>query len=230
MIFLRSLVYFSLLTLSTFLFATPIILLQRLVDQDRLCRMANTWGKVNLWLLKHICGLDYCVSGWSNLPAGNCIVMAKHQSSWETIALRGILPHNQTWVLKQELLRVPIFGGALKAVGPIAIDRNAGRAAVRMVIDQGAEALKNGRWVIVFPEGTRVAPGEHKKYGAGGAILAERTGYSVLPIAHNAGTFWRRRDLRKYPGTVQVVIGPPITATGKKASAILQEKIGRAHV
>jgi 1-acyl-sn-glycerol-3-phosphate acyltransferase len=108
-------------------------------------------------------------------------------------------------------------------VEPIAIDRGAGRAAVRQILERGTEALGAGRWVVIFPEGTRVAPGERRKYGIGGALLAERSGFPVYPVAHNAGVFWRRRDLRKLPGTVQVIVGSGIDTRGKKASAINRE-------
>ena len=178
---------------------------------------------LNLRLLKFFCNLDYRIVGFEHVLKQNCIVMSKHQSTWETIALRGLLPPSQTWVLKRELLSVPFFGWALKRCQPIAIDRKSGRKAVKQVISQGTEALNAGRWVIVFPEGTRVAPGVRKKYGIGGALLAEKSRFPVVPIAHNAGDFWKRRDLRKYPGRVDVIIGPPISSEGKKASQIIAE-------
>jgi 1-acyl-sn-glycerol-3-phosphate acyltransferase len=148
--------------------------------------------------------------------------MCKHQSAWETIALRALLPPPQAWVLKQELLRVPFFGIALKRCEPIAIDRKSGRKAVRQVLTQGIHALEQGRWVIIFPEGTRVAPGVRKKYGVGGGLLAEKSGIPVVPIAHNAGTFWRRRSISKHPGTVEVVVGEPISTAGRSATEIME--------
>lgn len=126
----------------------------------------------------------------------------------------------QTWVLKRELMWIPIFGWALAAAQPIAIDRKARRHAAKQIIDQGTKYLNIGRTVVVFPEGTRVAPGTRKKYGIGGALLAEKSGFPVVPVAHNAGIFWRRRGLKKYPGTVQVVIGPAIEPKGLTASEI----------
>ena len=222
-IFLRSLLYFLALILSTTFYSTALGVVGPLLPYSRRCVLANSWGMLNLKFLKFFCGLDYEVEGLEHIQKQNCIVMSKHQSAWETLALRGLLPPSQSWVLKKELLSVPFFGWALKRCQPIAIDRKAGRRAVRQVVDQGTEALKDGRWVIIFPEGTRVAPGVRKKYGIGGALLAEKSSYPVVPIAHNAGEFWKRRDLKKYPGRVKVIIGEPIPTDGKKASQIISE-------
>ena len=115
---------------------------------------------------------------------------------------------------------------ALRAGNAIGIDRSLGRAALKQVVEEGTRRLQLGDWVVIFPEGTRTAPGERKRYGAGGAILAERSGYPVIPIAHNAGVFWRRRDIRKYPGTIQVVVGEPIETRGLSATEINQRVEG----
>ena len=165
MILLRSQIYFASLLLSTLVFAMPFWLLGRWLSDEQLGAIASHWGRVNLWLLKWICGLDFQVEGSEHIPEKNCVVMAKHQSAWETIALRCILPGNQAWVLKQELMRIPVFGWALARARPIAIDRSAGRRAVKQLVDQGKAHLEDGRYVIIFPEGTRVAPGTHKRYG-----------------------------------------------------------------
>lgn len=223
MILFRSIVYFGYMSLSVIAFSLPIALFRRFTSYDFASRASNAWGRSNLKMLKWVCNLEYRIEGWENLPDKACVVLSKHQSAWETIALRGLLPPHQAWVLKQELLNVPFFGWALKAVEPIAIDRTAGRQAVKQIVSQGVHALENERWVIVFPEGTRVAPGKRKKYGIGGSILAERSGRPVVPIAHNAGVFWRRRGIRKYPGTIDVVIGKPISTENKKASQITRE-------
>lgn len=129
----------------------------------------------------------------------------------------------QTWVMKRELLWIPIFGWGLALLEPIAIDRRAGRRAMDQVLAQGADRLARGVWVVVFPEGTRVPPGTRGRYHTGGALLAERTGRPVVPVAHNAGELWPRRSLRKYPGTVRVVIGPPIPSAGRRAADILAD-------
>lgn len=223
MIYLRSLVYLVLMALSTLIFGLAVVLTAWALPEDRRGVISNAWGKTNLWLLRVVCGLDYRVTGWEHLPETPCVIMAKHQSAWETMALRGILPPNQCWILKRELTWIPVFGWALAVMRPIAIDRKAGSKAVKQVIREGTAALKEGRLVVVFPEGTRVAPGERRKYNVGGALLAERSGYPVLPIAHNAGVFWRRRAFAKYPGTVEVVIGPVIPTAGRRATEILAD-------
>jgi len=220
MILIRSIFFFTLLVMTTTLFAIPIFTVGMLMPYRPRCQIANAWGRVNLWLLSTICGLNYQITGWENLLQRNAIILSKHQSAWETIALRALLPPEQAWVLKRELLWIPLFGWALAASQAIGIDRSSGRIAMRQVIAKGTERLKQGRLVIIFPEGTRVAPGERKRYGMGGAILAQKSGYPIVPIAHNAGVFWRRRGVRKYPGTIQVVIGPAIDTTGKSATEI----------
>lgn len=154
------------------------------------------------------------------MPSSNCIILCKHQSAWETIALRALLPPEQTWVLKRELLWVPFFGWALAPLRPIAIDRKTGRRAIRQLIKEGKYRLGQGRWIVIFPEGTRVAPGQRKPYERGGGILAQKSGYPVLPIAHNAGVFWRRRDINKYPGRIDVVIGRPLDTKGLSSADI----------
>ena len=219
MILLRSLLYFSLLVLSIFFF-TALLMICAPAPFTVRHKLTVAWSQVNIWLLKAICGLDYSIEGLENIPSGNCIFLSKHQSSWETITFLALMPKTLVWVLKRELLWVPVFGWALAVCRPIAINRKAGRAAVNQVIEQGTERLNSGCSVMVFPEGTRVAPGVRKRYGIGGAMLAESSGYPVVPIAHNAGIFWRRRDIRKYPGTVNITIGQPIITDGLSAQEI----------
>ncbi len=185
-------------------------------------RFIGLWTHFNLWWLERSCGLHYRIEGTEHIPDGNAIVMAKHQSTWETLALQRIFGP-QVWVLKRELLWVPLFGWGLALLEPIAIDRKAGRKAVRQVVDQGIQRLHAGRWVVIFPEGTRVAPGERKRYGVGGALLAAQSGYPVVPVAHNAGEFWRRHSFIKYPGVIRVVIGAPIASAGRPAAEIIAD-------
>ncbi len=223
MILFRSLLYLVSLVITTVILAGILSVVGWLLPYRQRCLIANSWGTVNLWFLKHLCQLDYEIEGLEKIPESGAIILAKHQSAWETMALRSLLPPEQAWVLKRELMWVPFFGWAAATVQPIAINRKAGRKAARQVIETGLERLKQNRLVIIFPEGTRVAPGEHKRYGMGGALLAEKSGVPVIPIVHNAGSFWRRRDIRKYPGVIKVVVGDPISSQGKKAADINQE-------
>lgn len=220
MIFARSILFFAAFSVSTILYAVPLVLVGWLFPFEQRTRFIRTWGIANLWLLRKLCGLEYEVEGLNNLPERPSIVMAKHQSTWETIALRALLPCQHTWVLKRELLWVPFFGWALALFRPIAIDRKSGRMAVRKLLTEGKNALDAGLSVVIFPEGTRVAPGLRKRYGMGGAMLAAHTGAPIVPIAHNAGVFWRRRDLKKYPGTIRVVIGEAMATAGLSPAEI----------
>lgn len=182
-------------------------------------RFITQWTHINLYLLNTICGLRYEVEGRENIPARNGIILCKHQSAWETLALQQIFPP-QTWVLKRELLWIPLLGWGLALLEPVAIDRKAGRRALQQIITQGSKRLAAGRWLVIFPEGTRVAPGTQGRYAPGGALLAERSGYPVIPVAHNAGEFWPRHGLIKRPGLIRIVIGPKIESTGRSASEI----------
>jgi 1-acyl-sn-glycerol-3-phosphate acyltransferase len=200
----------------------PLMLLTVILPFAARYRLISAWARFQVFLLKHLCGLDYRVEGREHLPVGAAIILSKHQSAWETIVFQEIFPA-QTWVLKRELLWIPLFGWALALLRPIAIDRSAGRKAIEQVIEQGRERLQSGIWVVVFPEGTRVAPGTRKRYAMGGAVLAAETGYPVVPVAHNAGSFWLRRGFIKRPGTVRVVIGPVIDPRGQTAEAIIKQ-------
>lgn len=177
------------------------------------------WGRFTIWWLKVTCNLTFVVEGRENIPTDNCIILAKHQSAWETIAMQQVFPP-QTWVLKRELFLIPVFGWGLAMLHPVGIDRSAGKKALKQVIKQGTDRLKRGLWLIIFPEGTRTAPGEHKRYAIGGAMLAEKSGYPVLPVCHNAGEFWPKQGFIKKPGTITMVIGPLIHTDGKRASEI----------
>jgi len=220
MILIRSSLFFVGMLITTIAIAGPLSIFGWFISYRRRCQISNAWGGVNLWLLRVLCGLTYEVEGIENLPPGNTVVLSKHQSAWETMALRYILPPEQAWVLKRELLLVPFFGWALALVEPIAINRKAGGKAVKQVISQGLAQLEKGRNVIIFPEGTRVAPGEKKRYGIGGALLAYKAEVPVVPIAHNAGLFWRRRGINKYPGTIKMIVGKPITTKDKSAAEV----------
>jgi 1-acyl-sn-glycerol-3-phosphate acyltransferase len=175
--------------------------------------VALSWVDSMLWLLRLLCRLDYVVEGREHLPARSSIVLLKHSSAWETLAQLKIFPR-QTWVLKRELMWVPILGWVLWLLKPIAIDRRGGGVAVQQVLEQGRARLAQGFWVMVFPEGTRMPVGQTRRYGMSGALLAQAEALPVVPVTHNAGYFWPRRGWLKKPGTIRIVIGPPIATTG----------------
>jgi 1-acyl-sn-glycerol-3-phosphate acyltransferase len=204
--------------LSILVFAVPSVLTFPFPFELRY-RFISQWSRFALWWLKVTCNLTYEVKGRENIPQQNAIILCKHQSAWETLALQHIFPP-QVWLLKRELLWIPFFGWGLAMLEPIAIDRKAGRRAMRQVIEQGRERLQAGRWVVIFPEGTRVPPGKKRRYRLGGAKLAEKTGYPVVPVAHNAGFFWPRRGFLKKPGVITLEVGPPIDSAGMRAEDI----------
>jgi 1-acyl-sn-glycerol-3-phosphate acyltransferase len=210
--YLRSALYTVLLFLTTAFYAVVVILLVWLPAEKHYI-VPRAWARTNLWLLKALCRLDYRVEGLERLPARPFISMWKHSSTWETIAQMILVPR-ASWLLKREILWIPVLGWAVKRFKPIAIDRKAGGSAVNQVVSQGRERLAQGMGVVIYPEGTRVAPGETRRFGMSGALLASQSGAPLVPIAHNSGQFWRRRGLLKRPGVISVVIGPPIWPDG----------------
>ena len=212
MTWLRSFLYTAFLFLSVPVHATAVLLLSPFGHRVYY-RVAVNWAQVNLWMLRKLCGLDFLVEGLEHVPARPCVLYWKHESVWETMAGALALPP-QTWVVKRELMWLPFFGWGLALLKPIAINRAAGRTAVKQVIEQGQERLAQGLCVVIYPEGTRVLPGQARRFGVSGAALAKAAGCPILPVAHNAGDFWPRRSLLKRPGTIRVVIGPPIEPEG----------------
>ena len=220
--YIGSSLLFIYILLSAPVFGIAILLLACLPFSIRY-NVSKTWIASILWVTKTCCGLSNRVEGLENLPKDQAfIVLSKHQSAWETLALRLFLPV-QTTVLKRSLTWIPISGWALATLKPIAIDRDQPRVALRSLVDQGKKRLDEGFVVVVFPEGTRSAVGENLKFNAGGALLASKSGYPVIPLAHNAGEFWPRYSFLKYPGVITVKIGPVITSTGKKTTEINTE-------
>lgn len=184
--------------------------------------LISGWARSMIWWLRLTCGIRHEVTGLDNLPESPSIILSKHQSAWETLAFQAIFP-TQVYVLKRELLWIPIFGWGLAMSSPIAIDRSAGREALKKLVANGAARLKNGLWVVIFPEGTRMAPGEKGRYQIGGAWLATHTSTQVVPVAHDAGRYWAKNSFIKKPGTIQIHIGKPIQTAGLKADALNQQ-------
>jgi 1-acyl-sn-glycerol-3-phosphate acyltransferase len=182
-------------------------------------RIISGWSRLVVRLARALCGIRWTVEGREHLPAKPAVILAKHQSAWETLAFQEIFPP-QVLVLKKELLWIPFFGWGLALMSPIAIDRANGRAALRDIARRGKERLAQGFWVVIFPEGTRVRVGEKRAYQQGGAWLAAQCGVPVVPVAHNAGRLWPRNAFLKRPGNVTVRIGPPIPTAGRDAKQI----------
>ncbi|MDD4912573.1 MAG: lysophospholipid acyltransferase family protein [Sideroxydans sp.] len=197
---------------------SPIIFL---FGQHMRFRLLSGYAPGTLWLLKVICGIRMEVRGAENIPTQPCVVLSKHQSAWETVSLQMVLPQH-VWVAKRSLLWIPFFGWLLALSNPIALDRSKGKESMRQVLEKGKQKLMDGFCVVMFPEGTRIPFGQRGKYKLGGAMLAEQSGAMVLPVAHNAGKYWGRNSVRKYPGTIIMVIGKPIVTTGLKADEIIR--------
>tara|TARA_B100000686_G_scaffold351933_1_gene452212 strand:+ start:387 stop:1094 length:708 start_codon:yes stop_codon:yes gene_type:complete len=221
MLILRSLLFYIGQIISTVLIA-PIGVIAFPLDFKKRYYLITRWAVFNLWWLKLCCNVRYEIVGIDNIPEKPCIVMCKHQSAFETLALQRIfIP--QIWVLKKELLQIPIYGWGLASMQPIAINRDSTIKSFKQIADQGYERLKKGYWVVIFPEGTRVAPNKKKKYLPGGGMLAEKSGAQVVPIAHNAGRLWPRNSMIKKPGLITIKIGPVIKSENKSAKQITNE-------
>lgn len=219
MLFLRSCLFFvgQVITAPVF---TLIALLALPLNPITRNRLISGWARSMLWWLKVTCNIRHEITGIENIPNSPTIILSKHQSTWETFAFQAIFP-TQVYVLKRELLWIPIFGWGLAMSSPIAINRAAGREALKQLVEKGKDRLAKGFWVVIFPEGTRIAPKKRGKYHIGGAWLATHTETPVLPVAHNAGDFWPKGFI-KTPGIIHMHIGKSIQTTGLKTDALNQ--------
>jgi 1-acyl-sn-glycerol-3-phosphate acyltransferase len=188
---------------------------------DARYRLARGWCVSMIAVARWLLGIDYRVEGMENLPDGPAVVLAKHQSAWETMAIPMLMPRTLCYIFKRELLYIPLFGQAIGGLGMIAINRKDGKKSFDSMISQGKKRLSEGAWVMMFPEGTRTPRGAVTKYKSGGARFAVGTGAPVIPIAHNAGHLWPRKAFTKRPGTVTVSIGKPISPEGLSADEML---------
>lgn len=224
---LRSLVFTTLFYISNALqmivWAPVVILAPRSVGW----RLVRLWARSHLWLMKAVVGTGHVVHGLDKLPDGGCIIAPKHQASWDTFALLPWLGE-PAYILKRELTWIPLFGWYLARMRMIAIDRGNRETAVRSVNQGAAKAIADGRRIVLYPEGTRRPPGAEPRYKTGIAHLYEKLGVPVVPIAHNAGLFWPRRGVMRYPGMIEVEVLDPIEP-GLSREAFMAELIARTE-
>jgi 1-acyl-sn-glycerol-3-phosphate acyltransferase len=218
MMFLRSLLFMASMILMTPPFIVVLLLLAWL-PKRLLRRLSMIWVDTAIWLIRHLLGIDHRVIGAENIPQRSCVILSKHQSAWETIVLQRIFEWT-SFVYKRELHWLPFFGWGLALMPFVAIDRTAGKKALNRLATRGKQRLDEGYSVLIFPEGTRMAPGRQGRYKIGGAYLAEKAGAPAVPVALNSGEFWRRNAFMKRRGTVTVSIGPAIDPAGLSAEDI----------
>ena len=221
LVVLRSAIFALVFGVGTLVF-TPIALLTFPLPSMMRNRIIALWAFSMVFAARFICGIRWEVRGKRYLPRIPTVILAKHQSAWETMAFQLLFPA-PVFVVKRSLLLIPFFGWGLAMTSPIAIDREAGRDALKQLVAQGRNRIRKGFWVVVFPEGTRMAPGERGRYRLGGAQLAVKTARPVLPVAHNAGELWSRRAFLKFPGKIIVSIGPLIETTNRSATEVTRE-------
>lgn len=226
MTFIRSTLFTLFLLVFTPIWSVLCMLAFPFLNPENRYRFIGLWNKVVIQVLKHLCGIHFEIRGMENIQAvldQPVVVLSKHQSAYETIAYIALLPKQLCFVFKRELLWIPFFGWALALLKMIHINRASKETAALSVASQGRKRLSEGKWILMFPEGTRTPVGSHKPYRKGGARLASATGATVIPIAHNAGRFWPRNSFMKYPGTVIFSIGPAIASAGKSGDQLHQE-------
>lgn len=215
---LRSALFMLILLIVTPPYALFVLLCFPLPHRARR-KSVEPWVHFAIWLVKHVLGIDYRLLGRENIPNRPAVILCKHQSAWETLILQEVFPL-VLYVWKKELKQLPFFGWALAVIPMISIDRGAGKDALKQLVDQGRDRLGKGYSVIIFPEGTRAAPGHKRRYKIGGAHLGVETGAPVLPVALNSGEFWGRNAFFKTPGTVTLSIGPAIEPAGLDATQV----------
>lgn len=217
---LRSLLFYLVYFLAILFFGLVCLPITPLLPLAARYKLLNLYNHFIIAWFALICGVRYEVHGREHVPKGPVVILANHQCEWETIFLQVLKPPVCT-VLKQELLRLPLFGWALRLLHPIALDRSRPARAMKQVLSQGPKRLEEGLSVLIFPEGTRVEPGQRRRYNKSGAVIACRAGVPVMPVAHNAGERWPGRHWVKNPGRLSVVVGEPIETAGRTPEEVL---------
>ncbi len=220
-LYLRSLLFWVVFAISIAVYWLP-VLVSVVLPLRRRYDVVNLWVRFVIWWLKVTCKINFELRGSEHTALEPAIIFAKHQSTWETFALKLFFPHS-VYVAKRELLWIPFFGWAFAALDYIYINRSAGRRVMVQLIDQARIKVNNGFSITIFPEGTRTPLGAAPAYKKGGAVIAVKTGAPVLPVAHNAGEFWPRHSFLKWPGTITISVGPPIPTDNRNADDVLLE-------
>jgi 1-acyl-sn-glycerol-3-phosphate acyltransferase len=224
--FLRSVLHLLFMAVTVVPWALAVVIAAPFLSSNRVYWMCARWLKLSVDAGTVILGIRNKVIGYENLPVGTtapAVLLVKHQSLWETFSMAALMPHPLAFVFKKELLKVPFFGWAMGRMDMIHIDRADGARAFVKVVQQGQRLLDQGTWVIMFPEGTRIARGEKGVYKTGGTRLAIRTGAPVIPIAVTSAKCWPRKAFIKKPGTVEFSIGKPIPSAGREADELMKE-------
>ncbi|PCI39744.1 MAG: 1-acyl-sn-glycerol-3-phosphate acyltransferase [Thiotrichales bacterium] len=218
---IRSITFYVLFSIDVFVFTT-LICIASIFSLHAVQSLIRCWSRSVSILLQYVCNIRYEIEGKENLKDLPAVICSKHQSTWETIMFPHIFPGSR-FVVKKELLKIPFYGISLRLMQPIAIDRSKNIAAMRKVIKEGKETLKAGRSIIIFPEGTRVLPHKHKQLQKGGILLAKKTGFPIIPIAHNAGSHWMRKSFLKQPGVITLVVGKKVITSNKTTEELKTE-------
>jgi len=221
-LFLRSALFMVLMVIATIIWSGVCMLAAPLPYNKRYF-VTSRWNVFIVWCAKWICGINYQFKGYENFPDAPAIILSKHQSAWETIFLLANLPRPLVFVFKKEILYIPFFGWGIALLRMIPIDRKQGKNAFKSVVAHGKRRLKDGQWIIMFPEGTRIPVGQQGKYKSGGTRLAVETGAVVVPIALNSGECWPKNSFIKKPGTVTVSVGKPISSEGKTPDELMEQ-------
>ncbi|MGY0399122.1 MAG: lysophospholipid acyltransferase family protein [Ostreibacterium sp.] len=219
---IRGIIFLVLMITSMMLYCLVAVLGGIFLNEKKAYYTVTLWGRWVITLLKYVLGIGYKVQGAEYTPTQPCVVLSKHQSSLDIFVLLRVFDP-QTWVFKRELFRIPCFGWALWATKPIAIDRNAGRQALKLMIENGKKKLKNGFFILLYPEGTRTKPGKRGVYKSGGVLLAQKAGVDIIPVAINTGLFWQKGKGVINNGVVDIVVGQPINTDKKTTKEITAE-------
>lgn len=226
MLLIRSIVHMVWLLITVIPWGLTLVVISMWVRRTPLWWFAVNWFRLVIWGTRVILGIQVQVRGMENLPVGAttpAILLSKHQSTLETLLLPTLMAHPLAFVFKRELLRIPFFGWSMARLDMIHIDRESRAAALKHVVAQGKRLLAQGTWVIMFPEGTRIPRGQKGTYQTAGTRLAVEAGAPVIPIAVSSGKCWPRKGFIKYPGVVQVSIGPAIPSVGREPKALMRE-------